>query len=83
MLKASINEQPDKEGKMRLTFFIAALERTPRDFGENLKDYMDIISDGQQRLGDRYDELKKEKEGASPLNTLASSSFQHNGKKPS
>lgn len=83
MLKACIDDKPDEDGDMCLTFFLAAMDRTLQCFRENLADYLKIINHGQQRLGEKYARLAKEKEDVTSLSALADSSFRHGRKTPS
>ena len=83
MLKADISGEPDGDGDRTLRFFLAAMDRTLRGFRENLKEYIQIIDEGQRRMGEAYNQFEKEKKDASSLNGLTSSSDKQNGKTPS
>ncbi len=83
MVKACLSDEPDEDGVVYLTFFLAVMDRTFRSFQENLTEYLEILDLGRQRFGEFYDQIEKEKAEASSLNTLATPSFQQNGKTPS
>ena len=84
MVKAHFSDETDEDGAIHLTFFLAVMDRTLRGFRENLPEYIDIIDQGKQRLGEFYDQLVKDKTDSATLNGLAaSSSHNQNGKTPS
>ena len=83
MVKGSVNTEPDEDGDCSLRIYLAAMDRTYRSFRANLADYVQIIDDADQRLGEIYRQISEEKQEAASLNGLASSSFQQNGKTPS
>ncbi len=83
MVKADISEGTDDEGNCELRFFLAAMDRTLGGFRQNLADYIEIIDEGQRRLGNMYNQLMEEKNDVSSLNTLADASSRQAGKTPS
>ena len=80
MVKAFIGDEPDSEGKLRMHYFLAAMDRTLTGFRKNLRDYLRIMDDGQQSMSEIYDRLINAKKDAASLNSLADESFQRNGK---
>ena len=83
MVKADFSDSVDDEGNRVLRYFLAAMDRTFGGFRQNLPDYIEIIDAGQQRMGQVYDELVKQKGEAASLNTLADASSRQAGKTPS
>ena len=83
MVKADVDADPDEEGNQHLSFFLAAMDRTIRGFRENLKDYIEIIDHGQQRMSEMYGKLEDDRKEAASLNGLATSSYKQNGQTPS
>ena len=58
MVKAIFDEEPDST---TLRFFVAAMDRNYPSFRDNLMAYLGIISDGNRRMSEIYDNLVEEK----------------------
>ncbi len=74
MVKTQIDDEPGEDGLYSLFFFLVAMDRNYSSFKSNLNNYITIIEDGRQRMGEHYDRLENERNGVLPsLSALSSS----------